>query len=227
MSYIRSWALGGDGIIFHRLSFILFFNRTHFWYNCTPKKSFLLWKKESIRTIIPQESDPGWAKSAGNKHQQKPTSLIYEDSSGFTLALLPQAKIPEASAGWAKSKLCGRNAHQPAKKRKKEKMSPSSWSAAHKPLPATLLHLSSVPCLKFVMREKVIFTAGCVRDLFKAFVRGSLSMQLLRLSAATESKGNTVDAVIARRCPQKELSLNWISLSPSVGEKQNLLLVLC
>lgn len=105
-------------------------------------------------------------------------------------------------------------------------MSPSSWSAAHKPLPATLLHLSSVPCLKFVMREKVIFTAGCVRDLFKAFVRGSLSMQLLRLSAATESKGNTVDAVIARRCPQKELSLNWISLSPSVGEKQNLLLVL-
>lgn len=115
---------------------------------------------------------------------------------------------------------------QPKKERNK-KMSPSSWSAAHKPLPATLLHLSSVPCLKFVMREKVIFTAGCVRDLFKAFVRGSLSMQLLRLSAATESKGNTVDAVIARRCPQKELSLNWISLSPSVGEKQNLLLVLC
>lgn len=83
-----------------------------------------------------------------------------------------------------------------------------------------LLHLSSVPCFKFVMRGKVIFTPGCVQDLFKAFIQGSLSMQLLRLSAARESKGNTVDAVIARRCPQKELSLNWTSLSPSVGEKQ-------
>lgn len=165
MSYIRSWALGGDGIIFHRLSFSFFFNRTRFWYNCTPKKSFLLWKKESIRTIIPQESDPGWAKSAGNKHQQKPTSLIYEDSSGFTLALLPQAKIPEASAGWAKAS-CVEETHISQPKKERNKKCP--------PVPG-LLHINpSLPhfytCLVFpvwsLSWERKLFLLPAVYETF-------------------------------------------------------------
>lgn len=41
-------------------------------------------------------------------------------------------------------------------------------------LPAVLLHISSVPCFKFVMREKVIFTPDCVRDLFQGRRSGQL-----------------------------------------------------
>lgn len=75
--------------------------------------------------------------------------------------------------------------------------SPGFWSSEGTSLSAALPHKCSAPRFKFVLREKVIFTLGCVQDLFKALVQGSLSMPFLRLSAAAESKGSAVDAVVA------------------------------
>lgn len=123
--------------------------------------------------------------------------LIYEDWSGSAALALVRYATTAAQA----SQLCGRNAHQPKRK------SPSSQSTERTHLLAVLLHISSVPCFKFFMREKVIFTPSCVRDFFEVFIQGSWLMRILCLSPAIESKGNTVDIVIAWRCPQQELVL--------------------